>query len=97
MIIGLYYLKSRYYDPEICRFINADNLASTGQGILGTNMFAYCLNNPANYIDSEGTSALQATLPMFAQYAPLLSGAALVLGGASLAVAAVVFAGVAMA
>ena len=44
-------------------------------------MFAYCLNNPANYIDSEGTSALQATLPMFAQYAPLLSGAALVLGG----------------
>lgn len=70
---------------------------STGQGTLGTNMFAYCLNNPANYIDSEGTSALQATLPMFAQYAPLLSGAALVLGGASLAVAAVVFAGVAMA
>lgn len=59
-------------------------------------MFAYCLNNPANYIDSEGTSALQATLPMFAQYAPLLSGAALVLGGASLAVAAVVFAGVAI-
>ena len=93
---GLYYLKSRYYDPQLCRFINSDEYASTGQGILGINMFAYCLNNPANYIDSEGMSALQATLPAFAQYVPLLSGAALVLGGASLAVTAVVFAGVAI-
>ena len=51
----LYYLKSRYYDPQICRFINADELASTGQGILGTNMFAYCLNNPVNMFDETGT------------------------------------------
>ena len=28
---GLYYLQSRYYDPEIGRFINADALVSTGQ------------------------------------------------------------------
>ena len=41
-----YYLQSRYYDPAIGRFINADSYASTGQGILGNNMFAYCLNNP---------------------------------------------------
>lgn len=54
---GLYYLKSRYYDPEICRFINADNLASTGQGILGTNMFAYCLNNPLPTKDTQGNLA----------------------------------------
>ena len=54
---GLYYLKSRYYDPEICRFINADNLASTGQGILGTNMFAYCLNNPLPTKDAQGNLA----------------------------------------
>ena len=52
---GLYYLKSRYYDPEICRFINADGLASTGQGFLGANMFTYCLNNPVNYSDYCGT------------------------------------------
>ena len=32
---GFYYLQSRYYDPEICRFINADSYASTGQGFLG--------------------------------------------------------------
>ena len=43
---GFYYVSSRYYDPEVGRFINADSLVSTGQGILGNNMFAYCLNNP---------------------------------------------------
>jgi len=53
---GLYYLKSRYYDPEICRFINGDNLASTGQGILGTNMFAYCGNNPVSRADTGGNA-----------------------------------------
>ncbi len=51
---GFYYLQSRYYDPEICRFINADGLASTGQGFLGYNMFAYCNNNPVNYNDPTG-------------------------------------------
>ena len=51
---GLYYLKSRYYDPAIGRFINADALASTGQGILGTNMFAYCNNGPVSREDSNG-------------------------------------------
>ena len=51
---GLYYLQSRYYDPATRRFVNADAYASTGQGIIGTNMFAYCLNNPVMYIDSRG-------------------------------------------
>ena len=51
---GFYYLKSRYYDPAICRFINADGLASTGQGFLGANMFAYCGNDPVNRLDSTG-------------------------------------------
>ena len=53
---GLYYLQSRYYDPVIGRFINADAYVSTGQGILGNNMFAYCNNNPINRIDKSGTS-----------------------------------------
>ena len=50
----LYYLQSRYYDPEIGRFINADVFTSTGQGLLGNNMFAYCGNNPVNCIDPTG-------------------------------------------
>ena len=51
---GLYYVSSRYYDPEIGRFINADVLVSTGQGLLGNNMFAYCVNNPVNMADPTG-------------------------------------------
>ena len=54
---GLYYLKARYYDPQLCRFINADGYASTGQGVTGTNMFAYCKNNPILYADNTGEFA----------------------------------------
>ena len=39
------------------RFINADALVSTGQGVQGNNMFAYCLNNPVVLADSSGTAA----------------------------------------
>jgi RHS repeat-associated protein len=51
---GFYYLQSRYYDPAISRFINADSYASTGHGFIGTNMFAYCNNNSINCVDSNG-------------------------------------------
>ncbi len=51
---GFYYLNSRYYDPETSRFINADGYVSTGQGISGTNMFAYCENNPVSRSDPNG-------------------------------------------
>ena len=51
---GLYYLNSRYYDPQLGRFVNADGYASTGQGITGNNMFAYCGNNPVNRVDPTG-------------------------------------------
>ncbi len=55
---GLYYVSSRYYDPVVGRWLNADEYASTGQGILGHNMFVYCLNNSVNYLDIEGTDAV---------------------------------------
>ena len=51
---GFYYLQSRYYDPEISRFINADSYASTGQSYLGYNMFAYCNNSPVLHSDPSG-------------------------------------------
>ena len=54
---GFYYLQSRYYDPAVGRFINADAFAYTGQGFLGYNMFAYCLNNPIIHNDTAGTDA----------------------------------------
>ena len=51
---GFYYLQSRYYDPANRRFISADVYASTGQGFLGTNMFAYCNNKPIINSDPSG-------------------------------------------
>ena len=52
---GFYYLQSRYYDPEIGRFINADGeISDVGGDIRGYNLFAYCLNNPVNMLDQTG-------------------------------------------
>ena len=50
----MYFLKSRYYNPELCRFISADGYVQTGQGLLDKNMFAYCGNNPVNRVDETG-------------------------------------------
>ena len=50
---GFYYLQSRYYDPQVRRFINADSILNQGS-VLGNNMFAYCLNNPVNMADTAG-------------------------------------------
>ena len=60
--IGMYYLQSRYYDPEICRFINADStdyLGATGT-LLSYNLFAYCENDGVNAVDYEGSSPVSA-------------------------------------
>ena len=54
---GFYYLQSRYYDPANRRFINADRHMSTGQGFVGTNMFAYCNNSPVFLVDYDGDEA----------------------------------------
>jgi len=48
------YIHLGYYDPAIGRLINADGYASTGQGVLGGNMFTYCGNNPVNRVDPNG-------------------------------------------
>lgn len=53
----LYYLQSRYYDPKIGRFINADVFTSTGQDFIGYNMFAYCNNSPVHTADQNGAWA----------------------------------------
>ena len=71
---GLYYLQSRYYNPKVGRFINADAFASTGQGFLGNNMFAYCLNSPLNYTDSAGKNAIAEGLKNGLWVIPLLDG-----------------------
>ena len=59
---GFYYLQSRYYDPAICRFINADGLFT--DGFIGANLFAYCANNPVNTTDPTGNFAITATVAL---------------------------------
>lgn len=51
---GFYYLRSRYHDPGVGRFLNADGLISTGTGLSGYNMFAYCNGNPVMLHDPSG-------------------------------------------
>ena len=50
---SLYYLNSRYYDPNVGRFLNADG--QLNDGVLGYNLFAYCENNPVTRVDPTGT------------------------------------------
>ena len=52
---GLYYLQSRYYDPETSRFINSDVYSDSSAGMLAYNLFLYCANNPVSGYDSNGT------------------------------------------
>ena len=57
---GFYCLNSRYYDPQIGRFINADdvNVLDIDQGsFLQYHLYAYCLNNSVNMVDTEGYAA----------------------------------------
>jgi RHS repeat-associated protein len=60
---GLFYVGSRYYDPEIGRFINADvpEMMLLSDNIIGTNLFAYCYNNPVNYADPTGHAGFSIT------------------------------------
>ena len=56
---GLYYLNTRYYDPEIGRFINADSISILSEGkdlFNGLNLFVYCNDNPINNTDENGAS-----------------------------------------
>ena len=95
---GLYYLNSRYYDPEICRFINADNIGNidaTQVVINGLNLYAYCLNNPVNTSDENGdipkwlkwifkALAIVATVVVCVAAATVTAGAGLGIIGAAL-------------
>lgn len=58
---GLYYLQSRYYNPEWGRFISADNYGGTIGEIYSHNRYAYCKNNPVNMVDEDGNLAIFTT------------------------------------
>ena len=61
---GFYYLNTRYYDPAICRFINADDISYLGANgdLQAYNLYAYCSNNPVMGYDPMGTWMLSIDL-----------------------------------
>ena len=87
----LYYLNSRYYSSDICRFISPDSIEYLdSESINGLNLYCYCYNNPISYSDPSGN------LPQWAEW--LIGGAVIglaALGAVFLPVAAGVIFGAA--
>ena len=83
----LYYLKSRYYDPEICRFINADDIDYIEpESLMGCNLYAYCGNNPVMYVDPSGKLAIFSFLISLGVILGISSIGGTIIGGVSAAV-----------
>ncbi|MHC1727572.1 MAG: RHS repeat protein [Syntrophobacteraceae bacterium] len=57
---GLYYMRARYYDPGVGRFISEDPIGFAGGDV---NLFAYVQNNPVKWVDPEGLQAVPAPSP----------------------------------
>ena len=55
---NLYYLNSRYYNPETGRFLNADGIISSNEDIISSNLFQYASNNFINNVDISGNSII---------------------------------------
>ena len=54
----LYWVSSRYYSPELCRWISPDSIEYLDhESINGLNLYVYCNNDPVNYYDPTGHSA----------------------------------------
>ena len=51
---GWYYLNTRYYDPNVGRFLSPDTILGANGGLLGYNLYAYCNNNPVMFADPSG-------------------------------------------
>ena len=55
-------MQSRYYDPTVKRFINADGYVNANGDLLGFNMYAYCGNNPVMGYDPTGEIVISAII-----------------------------------
>ena len=86
----LYYLKSRYYDPELGRFMTIDDISYLDPDTInGLNLYAYCGNNPVMHTDPYGTTEWWEWLLAVAAIAACVVGAAFT-GGTSLIGAALI-------
>ncbi|WP_430885883.1 S8 family serine peptidase [Fusibacter sp. JL216-2] len=60
---GNYYLRARYYNPQMRRFISRDSYEGVLTNPLTMNQYIYCLNNPLGYVDLDGRKAIRAVDP----------------------------------
>ena len=51
---GLYYLRSRYFNPNLCRFVNADSHLGFRGEIFAHSVYTYCVNSPVCLLDNDG-------------------------------------------
>ena len=73
---GLYYLQTRYYDPEVGRFISRDSIEyADPETICGFNLYAYCGNNPVMNVDPTGLAAIAATIAILGIFGIIIVGA----------------------
>ena len=77
---GLYYLRSRYYNPEWGRFISADTLLGKTGALLSHNAFAYCINNPIKFVDSDGTEPILVNRRIWGTHTEIMPASHLVAG-----------------
>ena len=66
-LTGLYYLNARYYHPDEGVFLSQDTYRGTEKNAECWNLYAYCANNPINYVDPSGHTA---SLIQSGQYLP---------------------------
>jgi RHS repeat-associated protein len=62
--IGMYYLNSRYYNPQSGFFISSDGLLGETGDIQSTNMYVYCVNNPVTNVDVHGYFPTEALITL---------------------------------
>ena len=74
---SMYYCKSRYYAPELCRFISLDDIEYLDpESVNGLNLYCYCMNNPIMYCDPSGHFAVSAlTVTLSVLLATMISAA----------------------
>ena len=64
----MYWLKSRYYYPELQRFISTDAFISGDMTVKRANLYEYCFGNPVSYVDYEGCEGEKMHEVIFSTY-----------------------------
>jgi len=78
---GLYFLKTRYYDPEVGRFMTIDDISYLApDSINGLNLYAYCGNNPIVHVDTNGNAWYEFWKWDWASIGKIAAGVAIVAG-----------------